>query len=54
MPEKLVDARLEEADSSKIKETIIEPMEEKQDEWIGESLVKAVIEKIADAVGPGS
>lgn len=50
MPEKLVDARLEEADSSKIEETIIEPMEEKKDDWIGESLVKAMIEKIADTV----
>ncbi|MEA1886040.1 MAG: hypothetical protein U9N72_02375 [Bacteroidota bacterium] len=50
MPEKLVDARLEEPDSSTIKKTIIEPMEDKKDEWLGRSLVKAMIEKIADTL----
>ncbi len=50
MPEKLVEARLEEADSSQIKENIIEPMEEKFDIWLGRSLVKAMIGKITDTI----
>lgn len=50
MPDKLVEARLEEADSTQVKKNIIEPMEEKFDIWLGRSLVKAMIGKIADTV----
>ncbi len=50
MPDKLVEARLEEADSTQVKKNIIEPMEEKFEIWLGRSLVKAMIGKIADTV----
>lgn len=50
MPDKLVEARLMEADSNLIKETIIEPMEEKYDIWLGRSLVKVLVDKMADTV----
>jgi len=50
MPDKLVEARLQEADSTSIKENIIEPLEEKFELWLGSSLVKAMIGKITDTV----
>ncbi len=50
MPDKLVEARLEKADSSQVKKNIIEPMEEKYDTWLSRSLVKVLVDKIADTV----
>lgn len=50
MPEKLVDALLEGPDSTRIKEDILEPLEEKKEEWLGRSLVKVYIDKIVDTV----
>ncbi|HKL67110.1 MAG TPA: hypothetical protein VJ877_04400, partial [Bacteroidales bacterium] len=50
MPEKLIDKMLEGPDSSKVKANLIEPMEDKYDEWLGRSLVRALVNKILDTV----
>jgi len=50
MPDRLVEARLKEADSSQVKKNIIEPLEEKFEIWLGRSLVIAMIGKIEDTV----
>ncbi|HCC70808.1 MAG TPA: hypothetical protein DEQ09_06625 [Bacteroidales bacterium] len=50
MPEKLVEARLEEEDSTQIKESILEPLEERTKEWLARSLINDLLIKIADTV----
>ncbi|MDT8400634.1 MAG: hypothetical protein RQ743_02975 [Bacteroidales bacterium] len=50
MPDKLVEIALEGSDSSQIRETILEPLEEKTEQWIGRSLARAFVNKIIDTV----
>lgn len=50
MPEKLVELAKEGPDSSHIKETILEPLEERKERWIGASLARAFVNKFVDTV----
>ncbi|MDZ7740064.1 MAG: hypothetical protein U5K32_13580 [Bacteroidales bacterium] len=50
MPEKLTDALLEGPDSTIIEETMIDPLDKKKEEWMGRSLVRAFVLKLADTV----
>jgi len=50
MPEKLVELEKEGPDSSYITETILQPLEEKTEQWIGRSLARAFVNKIIDTV----
>lgn len=50
MPEKLAEASMEGPDSSHLKATVIEPLEEKKEQWLGRSLVRAFVNKIIDTV----
>jgi hypothetical protein len=50
MPEKLVELAKEGPDSSHIKEAILNPLEEKTEQWIGSSLARALVNKIIDTV----
>lgn len=48
MPEKLIDSLLEGPDSTSLKVNMIDPLDEKTEEWFGRSLVKAFISKLRD------
>jgi len=50
MPDKLEKARLNEPDSIRIKETILNPLEEKTEDWLARSLINDLLLKIADTV----
>lgn len=50
MPEKLVELAKEGPDSSHIKEAILNPLEEKTEQWIGASLARAFVNKFVDTV----
>ncbi|MBS0010922.1 MAG: hypothetical protein KFF49_05910 [Bacteroidales bacterium] len=50
MPEKLIDALLEGPDSTRIEETMINPLDKKREEWFGKSFVRAFVLKLADTV----
>lgn len=48
MPEKLIDALLEGPDSTRIKETVTDPLDKKEEEWFSKSLVRAFVVKLVD------
>lgn len=48
MPDKLTDALLEGPDSTKISEEILDPLEKRKEEWLGKSLIRALVVKLAD------
>ncbi len=50
MPEKLINALLEGPDSTRIQETMINPLDKKSEEWFSKSLVRAFIFKVVDTV----
>lgn len=50
MPEKLIDELLEGPDSTRIKEDILKPLEDKEEEWFSKSLVRAFVIKIVDTI----
>ncbi|MBN1388248.1 MAG: hypothetical protein JW965_07360 [Bacteroidales bacterium] len=50
MPEKLVNAAIEGPDSTYLKESVMKPLEEKTEQWLGRSLVRAFVNKIIDTV----
>ncbi len=50
MPEKLTDALLEGPDSTRIQETMIDPLDKKKEEWFSKSLVRAFVFKVVDTV----
>lgn len=55
MPEKLIDALLEGPDSTRIQETMTDPLDKKKEEWFGKSLVRAFVSRVVDtvSVNPG-
>ncbi|MGM0463404.1 MAG: hypothetical protein ACQEQW_01975 [Bacteroidota bacterium] len=55
MPEKLIDALLEGPDSTRIQETMTDPLDKKKEEWFSKSLVRAFVFKVVDtvSVNPG-
>jgi len=50
MPEKLVELAKEGPDSVRIKETVLNPLEDKTEKWIGASLARAYVNKLVDTV----